>query len=55
VPEDANNWLPWLIAQPQVTVLSLLAYCTAYLVQRRSRPNVQADAIAHALSLDMAD
>jgi ParB family chromosome partitioning protein len=58
LPEDANDWLSWLIAQPQATVLSLLAYCTAQsvdLVQRRSRANVQADAIANALSLDLAD
>jgi len=58
LPEDANDWLSWLIAQPQATVLSLLAYCTAQsvdLVQRRSRANVQADTIANALSLDLAD
>ena len=58
LPEDPNDWLSWLIAQPQATVLSLLAYCTAQsvdLVQRRSRPTVEGDKIAAALSLDMAD
>jgi len=58
LPDDANDWLAWLIAQPQASVLSLLAYCTAQsvdVVQRRSRPNVEADTITHALSLDMAD
>ena len=37
LPEDANDWLSWLIAQPQATVLSLLAYCTAQSVDLAER------------------
>lgn len=58
VPADGTERLSWLLRQSQETVLSLLAFCTALsvdLVQRRSAPNAQADVIANALQLDVAD
>ena len=58
VPADGAERLSWLLRQSQETVLSLLAFCTALsvdLVQRRSAPHKQADVIADALHLDVAD
>jgi ParB family chromosome partitioning protein len=58
VPADSAERLSWLLAQPQDTLIGLIAYCTALtvdLVQRRGGDNAHADAVATALHLDMAD
>ncbi|MBT2304022.1 hypothetical protein J7E70_26645 [Variovorax paradoxus] len=48
----------WLLAQPQETVLDLLAYCTARSVNAvagRPRGRNHSDALAEALGVDMSD
>jgi len=58
LPRDPAATFRWLLAQERQTLLQLLAYCTARsidAIQGRERRRNQSDAIAEALSLDMAD
>ena len=58
LPEDSSTWLDWLLAQPSDAVTALIAFCVSRSLdatQRRAKPNASADAVARALSLDMAD
>ncbi|MDM0030385.1 ParB/RepB/Spo0J family partition protein [Variovorax saccharolyticus] len=58
LPGSPAQLFPWLLAQPEATLLDLLAYCTARSVNAiapRSRPADHSDALANALGVDMAD
>lgn len=57
MPEDTDALLPWLIAQPQQTLLDLLALCSALSVNTIVRQECAhpGDALAAAVELDMAD
>ena len=58
VSRDSIARLNWLLAQPQATVLDLIAYCTALsinLVQRRASATEHANTVAGAFRLDMSD
>ena len=58
IPSEPEERLTWLLAQPQESVLELIAFCTAMsvdLVQRRGSANTHANTVATALRLDMAD
>jgi len=57
LPGDANRLLPWLIDQPQDTLLDLLALCSALSVSAMSgrEADTSGDALAAAVGLDMAD
>ena len=56
-PQQRNEWFEWLIGLPQSDLLELLARCAALTVN--ALPNAgtasDADAVARALGLDMAD
>lgn len=58
LPGSPEALFRWLIAQPQETLLELLAYCTARSVNgvagRAGSPN-HSDALVDALGVDMAD
>jgi ParB family chromosome partitioning protein len=57
IPGDADRLLPWLIAQPQDTLLEILALCSALSVNVTSGREADSvgDALAAAVELDMAD
>jgi ParB family chromosome partitioning protein len=57
IPGDADRLLPWLIGQPQDTLLELLALCSALTVSAMSgrEADTRGDALAAAVGLDMAD
>jgi ParB family chromosome partitioning protein len=57
IPGDADKLLPWLIGQPQDTLLELLALCSALSVNAMSGREADhtGDALAAAVGLDMAD
>ena len=57
IPGDAAKLLPWLIEQPQATLLELLALCAALSVNAVAARETEhsADALAAAVGLDMAD
>ncbi len=57
IPGDADKLLPWLIGQPQDTLLELLALCSALSVNAMSGREADhtGDALAVAVGLDMAD
>ncbi len=57
LPGDADRLLPWLIGQPQDTLLELLALCSALSVSAMSgrEADTTGDALAAAVGLDMAD
>lgn len=58
LPGSPAALFQWLLAQPQATLLELLAYCTARsvnAVKARARTFDHSDALAQALGLDMAD
>ena len=57
IPGDADKLLPWLIGQPQETLLELLALCSALSVNAMSAREADdaGDALAAAVGLDMAD
>ena len=57
IPVDADKLLPWLIGQPQETLLELLALCSALSVNAMSAREADhtAHALAAAVGLDMAD
>lgn len=59
LPGRPDAQFAWLLAQPQDTVLDLLAYCTARSIEAigsRSLPHADmSDALAMALGVDMAD
>ena len=57
MPADEEALLPWLIAQPQQTVLDLLALCSALSVNTivRQECDHPGDALVAAVGLDMAD
>ena len=58
LPEDPNEWFTWLLNQPQDVVLSLIVFATAQCMdalQGRSESNDDAQHVARALTLDMAD
>jgi ParB family chromosome partitioning protein len=57
LPRDADLLLPWLIGQPQDTLLELLALCSALSVNVMSgrETTTTGDALAAAVGLDMAD
>jgi ParB family chromosome partitioning protein len=57
LPGDADRLLPWLIGQPQDTLLELLALCSALSVNVMSgrETDTAGDALAAAVGLDMAD
>ena len=57
IPGDADKLLPWLIGQPQETLLELLALCSALSVNAMSAREADdtGDALAAAVGLDMGD
>ncbi len=63
LPSDSAEFWPWCLAQPQDTLLSLLAFVVAQAVNavrlKADRPEcgrlIAADALAKALSFDMAE
>ncbi|MGJ7497885.1 ParB/RepB/Spo0J family partition protein [Variovorax sp. RT4R15] len=58
LPGSPAALFQWLLAQPQSTLLELLAYCTARSVNAvtaRPRTANHSDALAEALGVDMAD
>ena len=57
IPADAAQVLPWLIAQPHETLVSLLALCSALAVVTVTSREVShpGDELAAAVGLDMAD
>ncbi|MDM0022661.1 ParB/RepB/Spo0J family partition protein [Variovorax saccharolyticus] len=58
LPGSPTRLFQWLLAQPDATLLDLLAYCTARSVNAiapRTRPADHSDALADALGVDMAD
>ncbi len=59
LPGNPAALFRWLLAQPQETMLDLLAYCTARSVNaiaaRPRNTSNHSDALAQALGLDMAD
>ena len=56
LPGDSDRLLPWLIGQPQETVVDLLALCTALTLDTGPmRGAGNHGAIAQAVGLDMAD
>ena len=57
LPEQSSGWLVWLIALPQVELLDLLTVCTASMLNVMASRDVahEANAVAHAIGLDMAD
>ena len=57
IPCDADKLLPWLVGQPQDTLLELLALCSALSVNAMSGREADhtGDALAAAVGLDMAD
>jgi ParB family chromosome partitioning protein len=58
LPGTPDGLFRWLLAQPDNTLLELLAYCTARSVNTvatRPRGANHSDALAEALGLDMAD
>src|SRR5690606_26594929 len=63
LPSDSAEFWPWCLAQSQETLLSLLAFVVAQAMNavqlKANRPEcerlVAADALAKALSFDMAD
>ena len=58
LPGSPDALFRWLLAQPQDTLLELLAYCTArsvHAVAARPRSYNHSDALVEALGVDMAD
>jgi ParB family chromosome partitioning protein len=57
LPEQRGDWFTWLVELPQADLLELLGLCTALTVNALPSVNAvrDADAIARALGLDMAD
>lgn len=58
LPGDPEALFGWLLAQPQATLLELLAYCTARSVNAvsgRAHRQDHSDALIEALGVDMAD
>lgn len=58
LPGNPAALFRWLLAQPQATLLELLAYCTARsinAVKARAHTFDHSDAVAQALGIDMAD
>jgi ParB family chromosome partitioning protein len=56
LPGDSDRLLPWLIRQPQETLVEVLALCTALTLDAGvGRGLGNSDVIAEAVGLDMAD
>jgi ParB family chromosome partitioning protein len=56
LPGDTDRLLPWLIGQPQETLVDLLALCTALTLDAGvTRGLGNSEVIAEAVGLDMAD
>jgi ParB family transcriptional regulator, chromosome partitioning protein len=57
LPEQRGEWFAWLVELPQGELLDLLGLCAALTVNALPSVNAarDADAIARALGLDMAD
>jgi ParB family chromosome partitioning protein len=58
LPGSPDALFRWLLAQPQATLVELLAYCTARSINAvvgRPRGRNHSDALADALGVDMAD
>jgi ParB family transcriptional regulator, chromosome partitioning protein len=56
LPQDREDWFPWLCGQPAETVLDLVVFCTSQsidTVQRRGESQAATTRLCTALRLDM--